>query len=256
MILETSQVFDKIKYHIDNKKPLSLVRYGDGEAIILNGFMDLKAMNFVFRRQFGFSPPIEHAEQIRENLINTYKECDIIGIPTRERFNSPASYWTKAKSILERVVHENILTDKTLCSIDVHSHFLDHNLYEPLLTGADTINYVSCRNLDNEIKNHFKVKTVNSFIIAPESKFTSGYKGNPHYPNQFNQIQKWMAEAINCEGAVCLVGAGVVGKVYCNWFRDMGGVAIDIGSVFDSWAGRATRGEGRGLDAIDKTFKL
>ena len=50
--------------------------------------------------------------------------------------------------------------------------------------------------------------------------------------------------------------AGVIGKIYTNWMRDRGGVAIDIGAAVDLWAGRATRGEKRGLNAIDETYKL
>ena len=39
-----------------------------------------------------------------------------------------------------------------------------------------------------------------------------------------------------------LVGAGPLGKVYCNEVKLAGGVALDIGSIFDSWARRPTRG--------------
>ena len=63
-------------------------------------------------------------------------------------------------------------------------------------------------------------------------------------------------KVIDCRGVLCLVGAGIPGKCYNNWFRDQGGVSLDIGSVFDFWYGRRTRGKGRGLDAIDNTYKL
>lgn len=48
-------------------------------------------------------------------------------------------------------------------------------------------------------------------------------------------------------GQVWLVGAGILGKVYCAAIKRSGGVAIDIGSVMDVWAGRQdTRGTVRG----------
>ena len=39
-----------------------------------------------------------------------------------------------------------------------------------------------------------------------------------------------------CSGTTFLVGVGVLGKVYCDRIKGKGGVAIDIGSILDSWA--------------------
>ena len=38
-----------------------------------------------------------------------------------------------------------------------------------------------------------------------------------------------------------LVGAGALGKAYCEAVRQQGGVAVDIGSGFDGWAGVMSR---------------
>jgi hypothetical protein len=58
------------------------------------------------------------------------------------------------------------------------------------------------------------------------------------------------------DGNICLVGAGFIGKIYVNWFKERGGVAMDIGAVMDLWAGKATRGPLRGTDAENLTYKL
>lgn len=253
-IISTEDILKKIQISLAEKKPLSIARYGDGEAIVLNGFKDLDAFKAVMKRQLGFIPPIDHAEEIIDNLIKAYRDCDVIGLPvTNKAPLNDKDYWSRAVEILKYYVD---IEKKDLISIDTHSFFLDKDYYSQLLTGLDTLNYISCRDLDEQFKSKYGIKTVNKFIIAPESKFTSGYVGEKHYPNQFNQIQKWMDRAINCEGALCLTGAGVIGKIYNNWFRDRGGVAMDIGSVFDSWAGFATRGPNRGLNAIDLQHKL
>jgi len=39
-------------------------------------------------------------------------------------------------------------------------------------------------------------------------------------------------------GRVYLVGAGILGKMYCDVIKQRGGVAIDIGAVIDGWARR------------------
>lgn len=256
-IISSDDLLITIKNHLKYNKPLSLIRYGDGEAITLNGFKDAKSYNSILKRQLGFSPPIDHAEEIRKNLIEAYSNCDIIGVPTTNKTpDGQEDYWSMSTEILRHNVDENILENKDLVSIDCHSHFLDKNYYHDLMTDMKVVNYISCRNLDEEIKKAFNVKQVNSYIIAPESKFTSGYEGPNHYPEQFIHIKKWMERAVPCEGNLCLVGAGFVGKIYNNWFRDFGGISMDIGSVFDSFAGKATRGVGRGLDAVDNTYKL
>jgi hypothetical protein len=42
-------------------------------------------------------------------------------------------------------------------------------------------------------------------------------------------------------GQAFLIGAGVLGKVYCHRVKELGGVAIDVGSLIDAWAGVESR---------------
>jgi hypothetical protein len=42
-------------------------------------------------------------------------------------------------------------------------------------------------------------------------------------------------------GTLVLVGAGYAGKVTIDEARKHGGVALDLGSIFDSWMGEHTR---------------
>ena len=233
-------------------KPLSIIRMGDGEAIILNGFRDVANFKAVLKRQLGFYPPLDHCEQIRDNLIKAFQQCDIIGLPDHKNINELNSHWRFAKDILAKYVD---LTGKEFCSINVHSEFLDNNYFDDLLLNTKVLNYISCRELTYELQRKFNIDTVNNYQIAPEMKFFAGYEGLNHYTDQFNKIERWM-DKCDIEGRICLVGAGVVGKIYCNWFRDRGGISIDIGSVFDSWAGFVTRGPNRGVNVEDSQYKL
>ena len=40
---------------------------------------------------------------------------------------------------------------------------------------------------------------------------------------------------------IFLVGAGVLGKIYCQWVKEQGGIAIDLGAMFDAWSGGKSR---------------
>jgi hypothetical protein len=257
MLIETHTFFRIVEEALLEKKPLSLVRYGDGEAIVLNGFKDVDSLKAVFKRQFGKTLSIDATEEIRQNLIKAYTEADYIGSPLGKKIKEPDSYWAKAVAILYTEAGINLIHATTNVSIDIHSELLVNNYIHRLIEKAETLNYISCRDLDEQFKKRFPhLKTVNKFIIAPETKFTTNTTGEDHYPTQYNHVQKWMDRAINCEGALCLVGAGVVGKIYCNQFRDRGGIALDIGSVFDSFAGKDTRGSSRGFNKVDNEYKL
>lgn len=248
-------MFPNVQRRIKNKIPSSIVRYGDGEAMVLNGFQDMYSLKYVMKRQFGEVPSIDHIEQIRNNLIDAYTGADIIGIPTKNRFmDDPSSYWHRAFGILNEAVGIEVLQDKEFTSIDFHNHWLDKGHFDTILHGADTVCYISCRDIQEQLKQRFGIRNVWPFHIAPEMKFTT-YEGEKHFPNQFHKIRRWVTK-VPVEGSICLVGAGVAGKIYNNWFRDLGGISIDIGNVFDAWAGKATRGKGRGLDAVDEQYKL
>jgi hypothetical protein len=113
--------------------------------------------------------------------------------------------------------------------------------------------------LDEGFKRKWNIGTVNKFTIAPEAKWTSGYQGDIHYPTQFNKIPRWMdVVSKDWPKSILLVGAGVIGKIYCNWWRDRGGIAMDVGGVMDIWYGKVTRGPEKVLDTDDPntTYKL
>jgi len=234
-------------------RPISIVRYGDGESIMLNSTSSFsafrKASIDVLRRQIGCDPTLKEVEDIRQNLIDTYANADIIGVPMHKNLASLSKSWTEAANILK----ENVPTHtENICNIDVAYQMLDTDDYDKLLRNRHVLNYISCRDLDEGFKRRFNVGIVNKFTIAPEMKFTSGYEGLKHYPDQFNRIPRWMeVQAENFPGSLLLVGAGVIGKIYCNWWRDLGGVAFDAGGCMDIWAGFITRGPERGLDKVD-----
>lgn len=251
--MTSDQLFSHITQCLDNKTPVSICRYGDGESFVLNGYHNEENFRYVLERQLGVLPDPLTCKGIRTRLIEAYTNCDIIGIPVNNRYMKDSnSSWAKARGILERDVD---LTGKILSDIDFHSHFLDRGYFDDLFNSVSKVFYVSCRNIQSSLLAKYdNLKTVQGFHIAPEMKFTGKYTGTPHLKD-IDNVKRWI-ESTNVKGQLCLFGAGVVGKIYGNWFRDAGGIAIDCGSVFDSWQGLKTRGQGRGVDVIDKTFKL
>lgn len=247
-----TELFHTIQYRLADKTPTSVVRIGDGEAVVLNGFNDQPKLEWVMKRQLGYMPEPEQIKEIKQNLITAYQDADFIGVPQNKR-EGLNDYWYKCLDILEKNIGS--LNDKKLTSVDFHNDWLTAGYFDRLFQSVDKLMIISCRNLSSAFFRKYPLLVNHQFHIAPEMKFTPDYKGPLHYPGQFNFVQKWM-DSVPIEGSLCLVGAGVAGKIYCKWFKDRGGIALDIGNVFDAWAGLVTRGKDRGVGVIDNTYKL
>lgn len=201
------------------------------------------------KRQMGYEPTMSDVMAIRSNLIEAYKGADIVGVPMHSNLHKLGKVW---RSVQETV--EPYTTSQQRCSTDVFYELLYSGEFVKWLSTFDTICYIGCRDLDEGFR-RIGMKNVHSLIIAPEAKFTSGYEGEHHYPDQFNKVEWWM-NAAPCKGVPCLVGAGVIGKIYTNWFRDRGGIACDVGAVMDLFSGKSTRGANKGLDKEDGRWRL
>ncbi len=251
----TNEIAFKVQRALENKEPLSIIRYGDGEARTLNGFRNVEAVEMILKKLLGAVPSISEIKEIRNYLIESYTGANIIGVPAGKKLDKSDPFWHGSIKILFENVDSEVLVGKEYVNMDFCYDWLTNGFYDALLKSVNVINYVSCRDLDRALFLRYGFKNITSYKIAPEMKFEPLYKGNTHYPAQFHAVRRWM-KAAPLEGNLFLYGAGVVGKIYGKWAADYGAVAIDIGSIFDAWAGRVTRGANRGPNSYDETYKL
>ena len=249
-MLTTEDIFNVL----DNNKPVSIIRAGDGEKIVLESNKDLASYQLciqsVMKRQMGYEPTMSDVEEVRKNLIRAYAGADIVGLPMQKNLGELNKHWKNVDTVVKPLVKTKHFT-----STDIAYDMLYNGMLDKWLVNKKRIVYIGCRDIDEGLKNKYGSAIISSYIIPPEAKFTSGYEGERHYPEIFNKLEWWL-DAAPCEGNPCLVGAGVIGKIYCNWMRDRGGIAFDIGAVMDLWAGFSTRGQNRGLNVKDETYKL
>lgn len=240
---------------LQTNRPISIIRSGDGECQVLKSNESIAAyrgcVKNVMVRQMGYEPTMGDVEKVRENLITAYSDADVVGIPNHAQMDRLSEHWQATEKTVKPYCHT-----KKFTYTDVAYDMLYNGMLDTWLRDKKRIVYIGCRDLDEPMRKRFGAINIHSYIIAPEAKFTSGYEGIRHFPEMFNQMEWWMDAVPTYEGVPCLVGAGVIGKIYCNWFRDRGGVAFDIGAVMDLWAGFSTRGPTRGLDAKDEKYKL
>jgi hypothetical protein len=126
--------------------------------------------------------------------------------------------------------------DQLFCSAWIHWELLASGALVEILSAVPEVVLVTSRpELELMVERRFEVPT--KAVIVPD-KFVVAPEPGRHVPERFRNIR---SELHFPEGTLALVGAGIPGKVYCQWLKESGCVAIDVGAVFDAWVGRASR---------------
>lgn len=231
MFESVSSVTSDIKCAIDNKTPFSLLRIGDGEGDVI-----LKNKNCGKRLTGWTGVKFDNTEAhaLADGIIQACINADIVGVPCPTMMRNQPNYagsWQRAQ---DAVVKNGYYTGK------LTSAYIHYDIDYSLLEGQDVM-FISCHDLSRKIK-EYGSNSVEGFIIDSDYKRMKAAQKSKatkqHYPKQYNQINKWLDK---CNGKVVLVAAGGLGKIYCNWVKQKGGIAIDIGSVADSWMSVGSR---------------
>ena len=110
--LAPRHVCELILNNLKQKNCLSLIRYGDGEAILLKN-TDEQWVNKIFMNQLGYIPDKMNTHFLRQQLIYALDNTDVIGVPTERHLRIDFEYWRDSIEILK----ENCqVQNKSICS--------------------------------------------------------------------------------------------------------------------------------------------
>ena len=239
--LNAFQVFLAIRGCVRARHPMSVIRLGDGEGAIM-GYptmttrMDVDRSLKIWLRHTDVDD--RDVVRLSEALKEAVREADIVGAPRRKQIQDGFRLW--------RTVHEELSAfqlpgpDTALTHTALHRLLQHALLYRPLLRDADFLGVITCRRVEEPLRELFGIGEVRWYGVRGELEDT-GEIETPHFPDGFEELRETLE--VPYRGAVFLVGAGVFGKIYCQWIKERGGIAIDIGSVFDAWAGVGRVGE-------------
>ena len=271
---ETYELTVKILDHIKNKSPLSLIRLGDGEGNFLS-YND-KFKEFQNRdRQFiktiwwgKLSLSEGDCQKLSDRLVLAIKNADIIGIPNLSWFCRVLGSHSLEKKLLQKYNGQGIrgytsiintlidpkfyhehdsykLSHKTLTSCNIHHDLEVWGLYRLIFNHLNECSVISCHEgIHQVLREKYGVTVKRLYKIPSEYKYSQlfNYKdqqNHPHYPYYF---QKLCSEiTVSYPGEVFLVAAGFLGKIYCNSIKNLGGIALDVGSIVDYWLNYSTR---------------
>lgn len=263
VISQTPQeVAESIISCIDSGRPYSLVRFGDGEGAWLSldfgdevQYQNLYranrkefVRNWFAKEQLVDNPAfVAHISQLDAALLN----ADHIGLPSlswiRHEYKIASRRGISSLvNILRKLelLHKSGRSIPNGCNQMIHVDLLRYNLFDPILTNRKKVVVVSChQELPALLSEKFSIKDV-SLIKVPGSQQFKSVLGTDaaegvHYPDRFTEICVLLEKI--APGTIALVGAGPLGKIYCNIVKRSGGIAIDIGSVADVWMKKVTR---------------
>lgn len=242
-------------------EPFSFVRAGDGEARFLIGVHErcrhgLSAseaatlFRIIWHNWFGQN--VEEVEPSRLAGLATqfgdaFRNADLIGLTTAHVLrHDPWQFGYRA--VLEEWLDGIHRTSGALITDAAHPGFLHIKdpFFRSLLADIPFIGLISPhRQLADRLRAETGCANVVSYLIPGETRLGRPLEASnrgTHFPGTFDRI---MAEIeVPFRGACFLVAGGLLGKIYCDRIKRLGGVALDIGALADAWMGFDTRGGG------------
>ncbi|WP_296712621.1 tetratricopeptide repeat protein [Rhodoblastus sp.] len=257
--LTGAAAFQQLRAAIDENRPFSLIRLGDGEARFLTYF-DPQARDLILPIEahgilelhwdnwFGRPLPAASEGGVRD-LYSLFREAindaDILGVTPSGRYvrdNIHRGYL----GVQERILAERMERPHApkFASAFVHAEL--HRVspfYQGLLAGADFLGVVSPHpGLAERLARFHGIDLFREWLVPGESRLPEavrGRSGSAHFPDRFNELMSTLQ--VPKRGAVFLVAAGLLGKIYCHRIKQLGGIALDVGACVDAWMGFKTR---------------
>lgn len=254
-------LLDTIKNSLRSKTPLLITRFGEGE---MRMFDTKNETDWILKNMLGHVPSEDLTVEIKNNLELALVNSDITGLPSHRGFSMEEDVMKTDLHFLYKKIYPTFRDifnkanktefDFEYCDVNVHSKFYHKKLFDLLLTDIDELTIITCRDIENDLKEYFNIGNIIKYKIPPEYRF----EDDPNnitwnfYPQVHHNIIDDITSKDN-SGKLLLYGAGLAGKDLGYYFKKSGGVAFDIGSIFDTWAGKNTRGPKKGKHSYSES---
>lgn len=246
-------------------QPFSFVRIGDGEAACLPyepALSALARMDAMDRERIWWGAPLKSGTRARlaPLIARAMWDADCIGVPTIARFLRELHLQQNDKletsltgrglrSILycaERfeTLRSQGLPPPVFTSCHLHQDMARWDCYGELLDGTGEVVLISCHpGLADWVQAEFGTKIAGNIVLPPDRvsgpllrRRTADGRSLPEMLGEVAELMDdWPRHRL------VLVGAGYPGKWLVAIARERGGIALDLGSVFDYWLGLPTR---------------
>jgi len=252
-----------IRQRLKQGQPFSLIRLGDGEANAFQqdgSFADKMAADASEREKVWWGRPLEYSarEQLAQQVRAASLSSDALGLPTSEWFlrdvrldgGAPLATTRSGRGLLtvlellEAQLRTGAFSGKTIVSAHLPQDLERWHLYGALLDGVPEVVLISCHpDLPDAVQARFGIRTAKHILVPPGDAMREierrALSDAEVPPQSMTSALDEMGDS--SYGRLILVGAGYAGKVLIDAARRRGGVALDIGSIFDHWLGIHSR---------------
>jgi hypothetical protein len=245
----SKNIKDDVLKCLQDNVGLSMLRLGDGEVILLREITD-KIKQFSIN-QLGRELTKEELNKTQNYLRDSVLYSNILGLP--------CSYHIEKNKLWENLLfyykeievrYEKNWRKKEYCSIDSHMELLKNGDLFEILSKCQKIVIVSSRDIVDKLKEKFpNIKKIEFYQVPGEQKYEIQKNTKIDLFELIEEITKKL-KSKNRGGELLIYGVGPFGKQLGYEFASMNGVSLDLGSVFDLFVGKVTRGIGKGPNSF------
>lgn len=223
-----------IENSVKKREPLAAVRVSHAEirAFGYPRYYPPIWLNRSLKVCFGDNIFVEDYADFLTDLDDAIRSSDILGVP------KPTSRDLQHATNAIALDTQGIGADKAKFFGDLHFTLLLHGHLDRLIRDSVNVTLITSRDIAPGFRRKFNKPHTRQITIPGEARWM-GVGERRHVPDVYNELIQTLE--IRERGELFLIGAGLATKKYCQVVRDRGGIALDLGSVFDLWAGAATR---------------
>jgi hypothetical protein len=241
-----------VRKSIAERSPIAVVRFGEGEARLLLADPDdptsMKAAIKKLCRQTGLTFSAEEMLKVKQLVMSALDEADVIGLGTSASFaDEHIELGEQIAAIYEQRVARG--RKPTYVTHSLVNNELRNALPE-LIGAGGPLSVVSCRDVGPALEARHAVADVAVYQVPSQyvvrdvdGEYEAALHDVPVWPDFYRDLRDRIA--VRERGEIFLVGAGLFGKGLCIRIRELGGIALDMGSTLDGLTGKVTRGRGR-----------
>jgi hypothetical protein len=238
--LKYREVAEELEAAVSIGAPYSLVRLGDGENSVLRypGRCSEERIQAVMAHALedrAYSS--DEIGDVRRAMVEAVNGSDVVGY-----YPSwwPAEY-PECALFQEDLAYAGIRANKA-CYPAIHYYLAASGSLSRIIASANYVTLITGRDVKVRFDRRYGTDA-EQVLLSAERMYRLREEGNrpPHYPDVYRSILSGI-EAKG-KGHVFLIGGGILAKAYCYAAKRAGGIGIDVGSVFDYWAGIPSREE-------------
>lgn len=208
----------KISEAIRNCEPFSYIRYSDGDAMFMN---DNPLCEKIL---FNESLPEPFRSGFKDDLFQAYNNADILGLPDPDEISR--SMWYLQAYLMNGINYSGICSSSR-DPVNWHDK-LYIEMFESL-TAFDKLFIITSHDISERFLRHFNIEP----YIIPIGK--PGRGADEHIKEYINFMHR------SIEPGLYLVSWGIFAKTACDYIKQCGGIALDVGAIIDGWMGLKTR---------------